>query len=134
YRAVVQACDQGRLTRSAYAFPDALAGVATTSHLLGLRDDALAAGLRFLEFPRSSTMRFSWIVGTAAEVTPALCGAGRDDLVDRELRVAAPAMRRAGIPLAPNQFLIVVAVVEHLRGRPERAGRLLGAARSLGRA
>lgn len=132
YEAVVQACDEGRVARSGFAFPDALAGVASTGHLLGLGDEALAAGLRFLALPRSQTAGFGWMAGIAAEVTPALCAGGREDLVDRELRLAAPAMRRAGMPLLPNQFLIVAAAVEHLRGRPERAGRLLGAARSLG--
>jgi hypothetical protein len=41
-------------------------------------------------------------------------------------------VRRNGVDLAPNLFLCTAGVVEFLRGRPDRAGRLLGASRGLG--
>jgi hypothetical protein len=40
-------------------------------------------------------------------------------------------LRRNGVDLAPNHFLGIAGVVEFLRGRPDRAARLLGAARGL---
>jgi len=48
------------------------------------------------------------------------------------LRDHIEGVRRIGIPLAENHALGLVAVVEHLRGRPDRAGRLLAASRTLG--
>jgi len=48
------------------------------------------------------------------------------------LRDAARDIRRLGFPLAENHLLGMIAVVEQLRGHPDRAGRLLAASRHLG--
>ena len=47
------------------------------------------------------------------------------------LRDAIRDLGRVGIPLVENHLLSIIAVVEHLRGRSERGGRLFAAARHL---
>ena len=47
------------------------------------------------------------------------------------LRDAGRYGRKLGVPLAENHLLGMAAVVEHLRGNPQRAGRLLAASRHL---
>lgn len=65
-------------------------------------------------------------------VTPALFAGGQQRRADHELYQRAAAMRRNGLALTANNFLIIAGVLEFLRGRPERAGRLLSAGRNVG--
>jgi predicted ATPase/DNA-binding winged helix-turn-helix (wHTH) protein len=132
YVAIVPPGREAAVAAFGYSVPDALAGIASTAYLLDRPAQALDAALRFLGLPRALWAHFGWMTYVAAEIVPALVAGGRDDLARQQLRESAHAMRRSGVPLVPNQFLLVVAVVEHLRGRPERAACLLGAARTLG--
>ena len=66
------------------------------------------------------------------EVVPALVAAGEDEVATQLLREVGRSVRRSGVPLAANHLFTMVAIVDHLQGRHERAGRLLAAARYLG--
>ena len=131
YSACVQTWEGAKLEEG-WLLPTALSGLAGSLHLLGRTDDALDATQRFLALRERSSAQWLWFDGQAVEVVPALFAGGHQELADRELNKAAVAMRRNGVDLAPNQFLSLAAVVEFLRGRPERAARLLGAARCVG--
>jgi hypothetical protein len=61
-----------------------------------------------------------------------LAAAEEDRIAIQVLADAVPLVRRVGTPLGENHLLSMFAYVEYLRGHPERAGRLLGAARYLG--
>jgi predicted ATPase len=109
----------------------ALAGLAVSHHLLGETDEALRAAVRFGACSDVVDSPLGW--GTSAfEVTPALVAGGQNEVAFQVLRDAARDVRRGDTPLAGNHVLSVIAVVEQLRGHPERAGRLLAAARHLG--
>ncbi len=110
----------------------ALAGLAVTQHLLGHNDAALRAALEFEALPRHrKAARCLGQRTTAIEITPALVAGGRQGHAFELLREAAQFVRKIGVPLAENHLLGMVAVVEHLRGNPHRAGRLLAASRHL---
>lgn len=66
------------------------------------------------------------------EIAPAMVAGGQEALARELLLDELPRVRRPGVPLAVNQLLGVVAVVDHLRGRSDRAARLLATERSLG--
>ena len=109
----------------------ALAGLAVSHHLLGETEEALRAAMRVhalpdLRDPPPLARMY------AVEVTPALVAGGEEEAARQMLRAEARGVRRTGYPLAENHLLSVIAVAEHLLGHPERAGRLLGAARHLG--
>jgi predicted ATPase/class 3 adenylate cyclase len=132
WTALVETCGFAR--DPGWLMPAALSGVAVSQHLLGETAAALRAaeGLRALPDPRDSPLK--WLQTIAIEAVPALVAGGREAIACAVLRDAARDVRRLGlgIPMAENHLLSIVAVVEHLRGRPERAGRLLAAARYLG--
>lgn len=130
YGAAVGRCE--RLRWRSWLLPAALSGLANALHLQGRDQAALDVALRFLALPGRAATRGSWLDGLAVEVVPALVAGGHQALADQELRKGAAAMRHNGIDLAPNHFLGVAAVAEVLRGRPDRAARLLGAARRVG--
>jgi predicted ATPase/DNA-binding winged helix-turn-helix (wHTH) protein len=110
----------------------ALCGLAAARQLAGQTSAALDAATRFLSLQGSAGARWpvadSWLV----EVVPALFAGGEHAVADRQLRQGAAGLRRNGVDLAPNLYLGVAGVVEFLRGRPDRAGRLLGASRGVG--
>ena len=105
-------------------------GQAVSHHLLGETDEAIRAALRARAIPVSPYGRIEGQV-MAIEVAPALAAGGDEELAKQVLRDATLMVRRLGTPLAENHLLSMFAYVEYLRGRPERAGRLLGAARYL---
>jgi len=110
----------------------ALAGVSVSQHILGRTDAALRAALRLRALPDLRESPLRWLRTCTVEVTPALVVGGQEEVACQVLRDAARDIRRLGFPLAENHLLGMMAVVEHLRGRPERAGRLLAASRHIG--
>jgi predicted ATPase/class 3 adenylate cyclase len=117
-----------------HAFLDqALAGLAVSHHLLGHDDAALSAAIDALALlnlrPRGVS---TFMVLYSAEVVPALVVGGQHQVASDVLREQIGRVRRAGIPLAENHVLGIAAVREHLLGRPDRAGRLLSASRTIG--
>jgi hypothetical protein len=132
YAAIVPPGREAAMVDFGYSVLDALAGIASTAYVLGRPAQALDAALRFLALTGPTWAHFGWANYVAAEIVPSLVAGGRTDLARQQLRASAQAMQRSGVPLVPNQFLLVAAVVQHLQGRPEHAARLLGAARALG--
>lgn len=131
YSACVRTWEDAKLDEG-WVLPSALSGLAGSLHLMGRVDEALEAAQRFLTLLEHASTRWPWFDGVEIEVLPALFAGGAHARADCALHKAALTMRRNGVDLAPNHFLSVAAVVEFLRGRPERAGRLLGAARCVG--
>jgi predicted ATPase len=109
-----------------------LSGLAVVRLLAGQFEAARDAALRCLGLLETSGSEGPLIEGWIVEVVPALVAGGESELAERQLRRSARTMRRNGVDLAPNHFLGVAGVVELLRGRPDRAARLLGAARGVG--
>jgi len=126
---IAQSSRQGEATALYRA--NALAGLAVTQHLLGHNDAALRAALEFEACLTSQGSTLHWLRTTAIEITPALVAGGRQAHAFELLREAALFVRKMGVPLAENHLLGIVAVVEHLRGNPHRAGQLLAASRHL---
>ena len=110
----------------------ALSGLAAARQLAGQNSAALEAASRLLSLQGSTGTRWPVVDSWLVEVVPALFAGGQQVLADRHLRQGATTLRRNGVDLTPNLFLGIVGVVEFLRGRPDRAGRLMGAARGLG--
>ena len=129
YERLAQSSRQGEATALYRA--NALAGLAVTQHLLGHNDAALRAAFEFEAFRTLQGSTPHWQRTTAIEITPALVAGGRQAHAFELLREAAQFVRKIGVPLAENHLLGMVAVVEHLRGNPHRAGRLLAASRHL---
>jgi hypothetical protein len=127
---VVETC--GLAEESGWLLPMALAGLSVSQHLLGQTEQALRAafGLRASAFRLEGPLQ--WLRTIPVEATPALMAGGEEEVALELLREAVRGVRRVGIPLAENHLLGMIAAVEHLRGRPERAGRLFAAARYLG--
>ncbi len=115
-----------------YSLWFALAELAGAQHLLDETEAALASALRFLTLLESVTGPSDWQRYCAVGLMPALYTGGQCERATQILRDMAPAVRRNGMRLAVNHLLTFAAVVEYLDGHPERAGRLLGAARHLG--
>ncbi len=115
-----------------YALWFALAELAGAQHLLDETEAALASALRFLTLLESVTGPSDWQRYCAVGLMPALYTGGQCERATQVLRDMAPAVRRNGMRLAVNHLLTFAAVVDYLDGHPERAGRLLGAARHLG--
>jgi hypothetical protein len=109
-----------------------LAELAGAQHLLGDTEAALQSALRFLTLLEPAANLTDWQRICAIGLTPALYSGGQRDRANQLLRDVAPAFRRNGVRLAVNHLLTFAAVVSHLQGFPERAGRLMGAARHLG--
>jgi predicted ATPase/DNA-binding winged helix-turn-helix (wHTH) protein len=108
-------------------------GLASALFLLGRHAEGLQAGLDGVAAIESSAAAHWPLVEIwALEVAPALHAGGRPDLADQALRRAAQTVLRNGVDLAANHFFGIAAVLELLRGRPEPAAVLLGAARSAG--
>jgi predicted ATPase/class 3 adenylate cyclase len=111
----------------------ALAGLAVAHHLLGHDDAALSAAIDGLALvnlrPRGVS---TFMVLYTAEVVPALVVGGQHQVAADVLREQIGRVRRASIPLAENHVLGIAAVREYLLGRPDRAGRLLSASRTIG--
>jgi hypothetical protein len=98
---------------SSIVLPLGLAGLSVTQHLLGHTETALRAALDY-EACRTLTFRaLPWFQAAAL------------------LREAEKVVRKLGLPLAENHLLCIAGVVEHLRGNPDRAARLLAASRRL---
>jgi predicted ATPase len=109
--------------------PMGLAGLSVSLHLAGKTEEALHAARRMLGLLSLSDTALSLVRYTALEITPALVAGGQHDAANQLLRDAARDVRRIGIPKADKQLLIMVGITEHLRGRSDRAARLLAAAR-----
>ena len=109
----------------------ALPALSVSLHLVGNNDEAMRISLRALESRNPVRAFFSFADSYFTEMTPALVAGGREQIACGVLRDAIRDVRRIGLPLVENHLLSIVAVVEHLRGRPERAGRLLAVARHL---
>ena len=109
----------------------ALPSLAVSLHLVGDNDEALRVALRAMEFWNRCSTFYSFAMPYFTEMTTALVVGGRQETAFEVLRDAIRNVWRIGIPLAENQLLSVIAVVAYLRGNPDRAGRLLAAARHL---
>jgi predicted ATPase/DNA-binding winged helix-turn-helix (wHTH) protein len=109
----------------------ALGGLAAARQVAGQNSVALDAASRLLALQESAGTRWPLIDLCLVEAVPALVAGGQHALANRQLRQGAATVRRNGVDLAPNLFLCTAGVVEFLRGRPDRAGRLLGASRGL---
>lgn len=105
--------------------------LAVSHHLLEEHDEALRAALAFRALPEEADMP-AVVRSMSVEIAPALAAAGEDRIAIHTLADAVPVVRRAGTPLGENHLLSMFAYVEHLLGRSDRAGRLLGAVRYLG--
>lgn len=105
--------------------------LAISHHLLGQNDEGLRASLAFRALPEEGDMP-AVVRSMSIEIAPALAAGGEDRIGLEVLAGAVPLALRVGTPLAENHLLSMFAYVEYLLGRPERAGRLLGAARYLG--
>jgi predicted ATPase/class 3 adenylate cyclase len=112
--------------------PQALAGLAVAHHVLGDNDSASDAAVRGLACTTPSNLGRSFLRMFRAELTPALVIGGHEDVGCEVLRDEIEHARVPGVPLSENHVLGIAAAVEYLRGHPDRAGRLLGASRSLG--
>ncbi len=131
-QAAERSCHEAAIPRS-WVLGSALTKATVTQHLLGRHAEALATALRALAHFRSlREPRPAMIDGWTVELAPALHMGGRPALAQQVLRQGAIALRRNGVDQAPNQFLIVAAAVEALRGQHRRSATLLGAARSAG--
>ena len=128
FGACAQSCRSAKL--QGWLLPAALAGLAASLHLLGRTGESVEAALSFLAL--NDALGVTWGNDQAIEVAPALFAGGQPRRAEHELYQRAAIMRRNGVDLAPNHFLGMAAVIEFQRGHPERAARLLGAARSLG--
>jgi predicted ATPase/class 3 adenylate cyclase len=129
YSACVESCRAQGLPNVLWF---ALAELVGAQHLLGETEAALGSALRFLTLLDPTTNLTDWQRLCAIGLTPALYKGGRRDQANQLLRDVAPAFRRNGVRLAVNHRLTFAAVVNHLQGFTERAGRLMGAARHLG--
>lgn len=119
--------------RRLWVLGSALTKLTASLHMLGRAESALAAALRALDqFAIPDFSRQAMADGWMVELAPALYAGGRRDLAARLLSRGVTSMRRNGVDLAPNQLLEAAAILEYLRGQPERAARLMGAARSVG--
>jgi predicted ATPase/class 3 adenylate cyclase len=121
----------GRIQEGSFLRPRSLQALAISRHLLGEREGAAEAAerARSVTLPPGAPPMDRLML---TEIAPALEQAGETKAVDELLLGVLPTVRRSGVPLAANHFLTVVGVVEQLRGRPERAGRLFAAVRYLG--
>ena len=127
--AVIKSCDSPE--DEPWTLSVALAGLAATLHVMGRHDDALRAASRFMALPsqRNTTLAMTSIL--AVEVAPVLVAGGQHEAANRLLRDALRDARRFGILMADGQALSMIGIAEHLRGRPQRAGRLLAASRQV---
>ena len=64
-------------------------------------------------------------------MAPVLVAGGQHEAANRLLRDAMRDARRFGILMADGQALSMIGIAEHLRGRSQRAGRLLAASRQV---
>ncbi len=110
----------------------ALGGLAAARQLTGQTSAALDAALRLVSLHESASARWPLTDLGLIEAVPALVAGGQHALADRQLHHGAVTLRHNGVDLAPNLYLGVAGVVAFLRGRPDRAGRLLGASRGRG--
>ena len=130
-QAAEQSCQASGLARS-WPHGSAITKATVGLHLLGRDDAALASAITGLAHFTSLDARPAMSDGWTVELAPALYVGGEFDAAERLLREGAKALSRSGVDGAPNQFLIVAAVMEVLRGQPARGAKLLGAARSAG--
>ena len=130
-QAAEQSCQAAGLPRS-WVHGSSITKATVGLHLLGRDDAALASALTGLAHFTSLDARPAMSDGWTVELAPALYVGGQYESAERLLREGAIALRRSGVDGAPNQFLIVAAVMELLRGQPARAATLLGAARAAG--
>jgi predicted ATPase/DNA-binding winged helix-turn-helix (wHTH) protein len=109
------------------------AGLASALFLLGRHAEALPVALDGVaDLASSAAARWPILEIWALEIAPALHAGGRPELAEQVQRRAAQTVLRNGVDLAANHFFCIAAVLEVLRGRPEPAAVLLGAARSAG--
>lgn len=106
--------------------------LAVSLHLLGRAEPAVAAASRALAQFDAQGARQAMADGWRVELAAVFYAGGRQAIAQELLREGAVSMRHSGVDEAPNQFLIVAAVVEFLRGELRRSAQLLGAARSVG--
>ena len=109
-----------------------LTKLAVALHLRGETEPALRAAERALAEFVSHSAHPVMADGWKVELAVVFLAGGRRALALELLREGALHMRRNGVDQAPNQFLIVAAVVAHLCGEVARSARLFGAARSAG--
>ena len=112
--------------------PSALSGLAVSRLLLGNIEGALESATRCHSIPDQALNGIAWWQTAKVELAPVFAAAGQEQLASRILREAVIEVRWLRIPLMENHVLSMCAIVEFLRGRPERAGRLLAAARHVG--
>ena len=127
WAALITSCDT--LEDEPWTLSVALAGLAATLHVMGRHDDALRAASRFMALPsrRDTTLAMTSIL--AVEVAPVLVAGGQHEAANRLLLDAIRDARRFGVLMADGQALSMIGIAEHLRGRSQRAGRLLAASR-----
>ena len=114
-----------------WTLPLALAGLAATLHVMGRQDDALRAASRFMVLPGLRATTVTMIRTLAVEVAPVLVAGGQHEAANQLLRDAVRDAQRFGILMADGQALSMIGIAEHLRGRSQRAGRLLAASRQV---
>lgn len=109
-----------------------LTKLAVSLHLRGEAEPAVRAAERalaeFVSYRAHPAMADGW----KTELAIVFLAGGQRALALDLLREGALRMRRNGVDQAPNQFLIVAAVVAYLGGQVARSARLFGAARSAG--
>lgn len=128
--AVIKSCDT--LEDELWPLALALAGLAATLHVAGRHDDALRAASRFMALPSQGDTTLAAMNSIpAVEVAPVLVAGGQHEAANRLLRDALRDARRFGVLLADGQALSMIGIAEHLRGRSQRAGRLLAASRQV---
>ena len=127
--AVITSCDT--LEDEPWTLSVALAGLAATLHVMGRHDDALRAASRFMALPSQRDTPLAMTSILAVEVAPVLVAGGQHEAANRLLRDAMGDARRSSILMADGQALSMIAIAEHLRGRSQRAGRLLAASRQV---
>lgn len=106
-----------------------IAGLTVSRHIQGKAAEALDAAISGLT--RIGQHRYNYSRLMQAELAPALVSGGHEDIACELIRDAVEFVRQPGMPLSENHVLGMAGVVEFLRGRPERAARLLAASRTL---
>lgn len=109
-----------------------LTKLALSLHLRGAAEAAVRAAERALVEFAVAGAQPAMADGWKVELAVVFQAGGRRPLAHELLREGALRMRRNGVDQAPNQFLIVAAVVAHLSGESARSARLFAAARSAG--
>lgn len=127
YRALAETAEKSPYRQWLYTTPNA--GQTIALHLLGRDEQALDVARALVERDDS---RGRWSISNRLDGVPSLIAGGDVDEGRAVLRQEGRRERRSGVPLAANHVFVFAAAADHLEGRFERAGQLLGAARTLG--